>query len=226
LAEHQRPLRVGFQAELEQLRLQVEVMALLVRDNLERAHAVLEHGDAGTAEEAIDADDPIDAMLVSLTGRCYDLLGREAPVASDLRFVVSVLRMLEELERIGDLALRVVKLQPHQDLLASNPETFGILLDMSAEARRLYDLAVSTWSSQRLEDAQALVVDPRHKDALYARLMAHILDVSGPDAVPVAVTTLLAGRALERIADHTVIVGERLRFLLTGDPAYLASEVR
>jgi phosphate transport system protein len=226
LAEQQRPLRVGFQAELEQLRLQVEVMALLVRDNLDRAHSVLEHGDAGTAIEAIEADDPIDAMLVSLTGRCYDVLGREAPVASDLRFVVSVLRMLEELERIGDLALRVVKLQPHQDRLASNPETFGILLDMSAEARRLYDLAVSTWSSQRLEDAQALVVDPRHKDALYARLMAHILDVSGPDAVPVAVTTLLAGRALERIADHTVIVGERLRFLLTGDPAYLASEIR
>ena len=45
-------------------------------------------------------------MNVSLTERCYDLLGREAPVASDLRFVVSVLRVLGELERIGDLALR------------------------------------------------------------------------------------------------------------------------
>ena len=75
-------------------------------------------------------------------------------------------------------------------------------------------------------DGSVLEIAPGNKDALYAHLMAGILTVSGPYAVPVAVTTLLAGRALERIADHTVIVGERLRFLLTGDPAYLASEVR
>ncbi len=65
------------------------------------------------------ADDEIDAMNVSLTERCYDLLRREAPVASDLRFVVSVLRVLSELERIGDLALRVLKLAPDHQLLAA-----------------------------------------------------------------------------------------------------------
>ena len=201
-------------------------MALLVRDNLERADLVLRHGDARAAADATAGDDAIDAMLVSLTSRCYDVLGRESPVASDLRFVVSVLRMLEELERIGDLSLRVVNVAPDQPLLASSTETFEILLGMSAEARRLYELAVRAWSSQRLEHAQALVDSRSPKDELYARLMAGILHLDGGDAVPTAVATLLAGRALERIVDHTVIVGERLRFLLTGDPAYLASEVR
>ena len=63
-------------------------------------------------------------------------------------------------------------------------------------------------------------------DEDYRALLDQILALEGPAAVSVAVTSVLVGRALERIADHTVIVGERLQYLLTGDPAYLASEVR
>src|SRR5688500_10129786 len=102
-------LRQAFAAELEQLRLQVELMAIRVDQNLERMREVLRAGDRELAQRAIDADDDIDAMHVSLMERCYDLLRREAPVATDLRFVVSVLRILSELERIGDLSLRVDK---------------------------------------------------------------------------------------------------------------------
>ena len=112
-----------FQDELDQLRLQVELMGIKVDQNLERVRRVLTDGDPGAADTAIRCDDEIDAMNVSLTGRCYDLLARENPVASDLRFVVSVLRILSELERIGDLGLRVVKLNPHRHLWASSEVT-------------------------------------------------------------------------------------------------------
>src|SRR4051795_8665279 len=125
------PLRSGFTAELEQLRLQVELMGVRVDQNLERMRDVLERGDVAVVDVALLADDEIDAMNVSLTERCYDLLRREAPVASDLRFVVSVLRVLSELERIGDLALRVIKLAPDHALIASNPATYDILRAMA-----------------------------------------------------------------------------------------------
>src|SRR3954454_8504105 len=125
------PLRSGFTAELEQLRLQVELMAVRVDQNLERMRDVLERGDVSVVDLAFAADDEIDAMNVSLTERCYDLLRREAPVASDLRFVVSVLRVLSELQRIGDLALRVIKLAPDHALMASNAPTYDILLAMA-----------------------------------------------------------------------------------------------
>ena len=115
------PLRLAFSAELDQLRLQVEVMAVRVDQNLERMRSVLHDGDLHAAEQAVNADDDIDAMSVSLTSRCYDLLAREQPVASDLRLIVSVLRVLGEFERVGDLALRVVKLAPERDLIAANP---------------------------------------------------------------------------------------------------------
>src|SRR6476646_1129588 len=128
------PLRSGFTAELEQLRMQVELMAIRVDQNLERMRDVLERGDIEIVSVALLADDEIDAMNVSLTERCYDLLRREAPVASDLRFVVSVLRVLSELERIGYLALRVLKLVPDHQLFAVNPATFDILTTMADHA--------------------------------------------------------------------------------------------
>ena len=86
-------MRTSYTAELDQLRLQVEVMGLRVDQNLERMREVLASGSATLAEAAIAADDEIDAMNLSLTERCYDVLAREGPVASDLRLVVSVIRI-------------------------------------------------------------------------------------------------------------------------------------
>jgi phosphate transport system protein len=147
-------------------------------------------------------------------------------VASDLRFLVSALRMLEELERIGDLSLRVVKQAPEQPLLASRQPIFRTLEAMAALAEDLYRTALGAWSAQDLDAACTLAVRNRSMDGHYADLLRHILELEGPGATHLAVAAVLTGRALERIADHAVIVGERLRYLLTGDPAYLASEIR
>lgn len=219
-------LRSSFAAELEQLRLQVELMAVRVGQALQRMSVVLGTGDQVVAEVALAADDDVDAMLVSLTERCYDLIRREAPVASDLRFLVSVLRVLEELERIGDLSLRVVKQAPELHLVIRRPAMFSTLIDMAEVAQVLYRTAVEAWSSQDLELARTLAERNRVMDGHYAALLDHILGLDGPGAAQLAVVSVLVGRALERIADHTVIVGERLRYLLTGDPAHLAAEVR
>lgn len=218
--------RSAFAAELDQLRLQVEVMGVRVGEALARMRLVLRTGDLSEAQVALAADDRVDAMLVSLTERCYDLIRREAPVASDLRFLVSVLRVLEELERIADLSLRVVKQAPELPQVVAHPSMFRTLLDMAEVAEALYQIAVEAWSSQDLGLARTLAERNRVMDSHYAILLDDILALEGPGAVQVAVTVVLVGRALERIADHTVIVGERLRYLLTGDPAHLAAEVR
>jgi phosphate transport system protein len=218
--------RLTFTAELDQLRLQVEVMALRVGDALTRMQEVLASGDGDLAARALAADDEVDAMYVSLTERCYDLIRREQPVASDLRFVLSVLRLLEELERIADLSLRVVKQVPNQPLLASHPRIHSILQQMAAMAAALHGVAISAWTAEDLSLAQTLTDRNRAVDGCYTDLVERIHELTGPDAAQVAVSAVLVGRALERIADHGVIVGERLCYLLTGDPAYLASEVR
>lgn len=220
------PLRTAFTTELEQLRMQVELMAVRVDQNLERMRDVLERGDAGVVEVAFAADDEIDAMNVSLTERCYDLLRREAPVASDLRFIVSVLRVLSELERIGDLALRVIKLAPEHELIASNPPTYDILRAMADQVIDRYRDALRAWATLDLSLAAELATPARSMDVFYERLLAEIMRLDGPDAARVAITIFAAGRAVERIGDHATIIGGRLRYLLTGDPDHLAAEVR
>jgi len=218
-------MRSGFQGELDQLRLQVEVMGVRVGENLDRMERVV-LGDAHAATRAIAADDDIDAMLVSLTERCYDLLARESPVAGDLRFITSVLRVLEELERIGDLALRVVKQAVDHSVIAERPSVLDRLAAMAALARDLHRTALDAWSSQDPDVAATLVARSREMDDHYRVLVEELVALHDPGSARLAVVAVVMGRALGRIGDHTVIVGERLRYLLTGDPAFLASEVR
>jgi phosphate transport system protein len=220
------PMRLGFHEELEQLRLQVDLMGVRVDENLERARTVLRTGDERTVAAACRCDDDIDAMNVSLTERCYLLLTRESPVASELRFVVSVLRIVSELERVGDLALRIVNLASEVEALASHTVVWDILDAVADEAVELFRTALRAWSAQDLDLATTLATEPRHLDLHYERLVAELQRLEGPDAVRTAMDAFVAGRALERIADHSAIIGARLRYLLTGEPAHLRAEVR
>jgi phosphate transport system protein len=211
---------------LDQLKLQVEVMGVRVDENLERMREVLRTGDARLAALGVNADDDIDAMNVSLTERCYDLLRREAPVASDLRVVVSVVRMLTELERVGDLALRVMKLAPDHALLSSHDAIADILSVMADQSIESYRLALRAWSTEDLAIATQLAAGGNSMGIYRERLTAELLRLSEPDAVAVALVATTAGQAFDRIADHASIMGARLRYLITGDPDHLAAEVR
>ena len=220
------PVRLAYSAELDQLRLQVEVMAIRVDENLERMREALANGNTAIVAVALAADDEIDAMNVSLTERCYDLLRREAPMASDLRFIVSVLRILGELERIGDLALRVVKLSNDHHLLAGSATSFEILRTMTDQAIERYRQSLRAWASMDLVLANAIVTAVHDMDAFFERLLVELFHLQGPDATRIAVSSFYAGRALERINDHAAIIAARLRYLLTGDPGHLNAEVR
>ena len=219
-------VRVGFADELSHLRLQVEVMGVRVDENLERMRSFLATGDLAVAEASLIADDDIDAMNLSLTERCYDLLAREAPVASDLRFIVSVMRVLGELERIGDLSLRVAKVGSDWELVRSHAATYDILITMADTAVDLYRRALAAWSALDLELAEELARSGHALDLVNEQLTRELLRLDGPSAVPTALHSLVIGKALDRIADHASIIGSRLRYLITGDPAHLAAEIR
>jgi phosphate transport system protein len=219
------PLRQHYTAELEQLALQVEMMGVLVDQNLERMRQVLADGSEALALEAIATDDRIDAMNVSLMERCYELLRREAPVAFDLRLIVSVLRVTAELERIGDLALRVVKLYPDHELLRTVPRAFDVLQTMAEHSVERYRDALRAWSALDLSLADRVAAEPQSGLA-GAQLVEALLAYQGSDGVAVTLRTMVAGQALDRIADHAAVLGARVRYLITGDPDHLAAEVR
>lgn len=220
-------LRSAFYEELDQIRLQVELMGVRVDQNLERMREVLRSGDGRLAAIALNADDEIDAMHMSLLERCYGLLGREAPVASDLRFVVSVVRILSELERVGDLALRVVKLAPLMDSLQSTGEAWDVLLTLVDTAVEQYRTALRAWSAQDLDLAADLADHPTPLIAFHERLLTSVYDDRDrAETVRLMMGMFVISQAADRIADHAAIIGARLRYLLTGEPSHLAAEVR
>lgn len=218
-------MRQHYTSELEQLALQVELMGVLVDENLERMRRVLETGDTSVVDEALQCDDRIDEMNVSLMERSYELLRREAPVASDFRLIVSVLRVTAELERIGDLSLRISKLAPEHHLLTSSPPAFDILRSLADHAVDQYRDALRAWSTLDLALAEKVVSEPQLPLAS-RNLVQALLDYEGPDAVLVALRTMVSGQALDRITDHAAILGSRIRYLITGDPDHLSAEVR
>lgn len=215
-----------YRSELEQLRLQTEMMGVLVDQNLERMRTLLNGGDVGQVPVALAADDDIDAMNVSLTERCYEVLAREAPVASDLRLVVSVVRVISEFERVGDLSLRVVKLTPDLALLQSVDRCADILEAMADEAIERFRTALRAWATVDVGVAEQAASPSTWMELYYEQLLDSLMRLEGPQGVRAALRALVAGRALDRIADHAAIIGSRVRYLATGDPDHLAAEVR
>jgi phosphate transport system protein len=220
------PLRSLFREELDQLRLQIEVMGIRVDQNLERMRQVLRHGDVGLVDAALAADDEIDDMHISLLEQCYGLLNREAPMASDLRFIVSSVRILSELERIGDLALRGVKLAPRVTALQESGAAWDIVLTLVDVSVEQYRTALRAWAAQDLKLATELACNRPSFASYHERLIVELQRFPGPEWVPVAMDIYAAGHSADRIADHAAIIGARLRYLITGEPAHLAAEVR
>jgi phosphate transport system protein len=225
-AEPEHPLRLHFASELQELKLQTEMMGVLVDQNLERMREVLVTGEEATAAHAIAADDGIDAMNVSLIDQCYQVLARENPMASDLRLVVSVIRVTSTFERVGDLSLRVVKLAPEHHVLTANPKSFDILQVMSDLAVERFRDALRAWATDDLDLAGAVARGSEAMDLHMEKLTETLVTLGGPDAARIALRSLVAGHSLQRISDHSTILGRRIQYLVTGDQRYLAAELR
>ncbi|MEZ5409791.1 MAG: PhoU domain-containing protein [Acidimicrobiales bacterium] len=216
--------RTVFDEELEALRLQVEVLTERVAEAVGRARQVVVDGDGEAAHQLIASDDAIDEMSVSLTETCYTLLAREAPVASDLRLVVSIIRVLHTLERIGDLALRVAHAVDDQPLIAGHADIYQVLVRLADNVADRFAAVREGWASRSVEPLDRLdSFDPLAEFA--EPLVTRVMALTGPDAVRVALAATAMGRSLDRIGDQTQIMACRLRYLVTGDVAYLADEV-
>jgi phosphate transport system protein len=220
------PARKVYEDGLADLRLQVELMGAKVDRNLELMREALVSGDERLAAQALAADDDIDATHLSLTERCYELMVRQAPVAGDLRLLVSVVRVTSDIERIGDLALRLVKLTPDHRYLAAQPALFDTLVVMADRAVEAYRESLAAWAGADVARAARLLAAGSPTAHLAERLATGIIGLEGPNAGLAAMRCTTAGQALDRIADHSLVIAARVRYLVTGDPAHLSTEVR
>ena len=120
----------------------------------------------------------------------------------------------------------MVKLAPEHHVLAANDTSFDILHVMSDLAVERFRDALRAWGTEDLELASSVAAGSELMDLHMEKLTETLVTLGGPDAARIALRSLVAGHSLQRISDHASILGRRIQYLLTGDTAYLAAELR
>jgi len=197
------------------LRATVELGALVL-ENVRRTTEALLENRLDTARLVVDADDEIDEKYVALEHRVFETMARQAPVAGDLRFLVSMTRILYEIERSGDLAVNCAKGLLHREGYELSPHVHGLLARMSRQAADLFGVGIDALAD--LDASAGVRLDEQDDvvDDLVAELYAAIATQSGDMGFDLAVELSRVGRYMERIADHAVNIAEHVTFIVTG----------
>jgi phosphate transport system protein len=211
-------MREAYVEELDNITEALVQMTNLVGSAMNRATTALLDADLSIAESVITADETVDLVYHDVEDRAFELLIRQAPVAGDARVIVTSLRMVADLERMGDLALHVAKVARRRYPASAIPaEVRDIILEMGQTAQRIVTKAGSVIASRDLAKAAELERDDDAMDDLHRQLFANLLEKEWKHGLEAAIDITLCGRYYERFADHAVSVARRVTYLVTGE---------
>jgi len=211
-------MRDTYHDDLDAISTSLVEMAHLVGSAMSRATTALLDADLQLAEGVISADDAVDARYRDIEEKAFDLLARQQPVASDLRVLVTSLRMVADLERMGDNAVHVAKIARRRYPSSAVPPTLrATVLQMGHAAEEIVEKAGSVIAGRDIVLAAELEKDDDVMDELHRQLFTSILDDDWDEGIEAAIDITLAGRYYERFADHAVSVARRVVYLVTGE---------
>lgn len=210
--------RVHYQEELEGLEASALDGLELVSGALGRTLEAVEHQDVELAQLVIADDDRIDGRYLEVHQGLIALLARQSPVATDLRLISALLHVLKNVERMGDQCVNICKMIP---LTGNEPpadaEMVKRILTMGKQAKTLISQAKRSFEERSVEMARDLVRQDDVVDNLNRECFHLALEIGDDaDRREWAMTMLLAARAIERIGDNAVDVGEQVAFVVTG----------
>ena len=210
--------RAEYQEELEALEASALGGLELVSAALARTLEAVEHQDVELAQLVIADDDRIDGRYLEVHQALITLLATQAPVATDLRLISALLHVLKNVERMGDQCVNVCKLIP---LTGNEPpadrEMVRLILAMGAQTGALIAQSKRSFEERNVEMARDLVRRDDAVDDLNRECFGLALELGDdPDIREWAMTMLLAARAIERIGDNAVDIGEQVAFVVTG----------
>jgi phosphate transport system protein len=210
--------RRHFHDELSEVVSDVVRLGAMAAEAIEAGTATLLNADLAGVEGVVANDGALDELTHSIEERVYLLLARQQPMAIDLRTLVSDLRVIHELERIGDLMVKVAKATRRLYPSPLDPRIRGLVDRMRDQAGAQLRLAVEAYAQGDLGKAAALVdmddvLDDLQKDLFQAIFAIHPSDDA---AVRRAVQLALIGRFFERVGDHAANIADRVMYMVTG----------
>ena len=211
-------MREAFLSQLEQIIADLVAMTGRVQQAVRLSSEALLNADVDVADEVIAGDAVIDAHRERIEDKSFELLALQQPVAGDLRILIATVRMVADLERMGDLAVHVAKVArlraPHAAVPA---EVFPTIKRMGEVAGNMVGAAAGIIADRDVEAAIALEKDDEEMDELRRRSFQVILGDGWKHGVEPAIDAALLGRYYERIADHAVSLARRVVYLVTGE---------
>jgi phosphate transport system protein len=208
-------IRVGFHRELDEIDQKVVQLFALVSEGLSAATDAFLAGDREAAKRLMDTDKVIDQLYVDVEEIVYRQLATQSPMAKDLRFLLSVLRIVPELERSGDLAEHIAQRAARGVASALTPRIRGLVEQMGVVGTEMWRRAADAYADRDPEAASELNERDDELDELHVSITAEL--VSGQLTVPIALEMALVARFYERLGDHAVNIAERIRYIAAGD---------
>jgi phosphate transport system protein len=210
--------RIHYAEELEQLEQQALSGLDLVVETLDRTIEAAEHQDVELAELVVADDDRIDGRYLEVHQAILTLLATQAPVATDLRLISALLHVMKNMERMGDQCVNIAKVIPiagHDP--PADEEMVRDIVTMGKQARSLITQAKRAFADRDVDLARDLVRQDDVIDNLNREVFNLALQVGDTeDRREWAMTMMLVARALERVGDNAVDVGEQVAFVVTG----------
>jgi len=210
-------IRSVFQDELDGVSQSLVDLTEMVSLSIAKATEAVLKADLALAEEVIATDDQIDNFQHDLDARIIDIIARQQPVASDLRALVTALRMSADLERMGDMSHHVAKIARlrHPDGAVPS-ELLTMFQAMGSAAQKITNKTGLVIATRNTEMALEVERDDDEMAKLHRQLISALVDPNWKHGVEPAIDLTLLGRYYERYADHAVSVSRRVYFLVTG----------
>ena len=207
-----------FHQELDEVQAEVVRLAALVTELIPRATEVLLAGDLAGAQQVIEDDDHLDVLSLEIEERCYQFLALQQPMATDLRSIITALRLSSEIERSGDLMVNVAKATRRIYGADLDARLRGLIEKMGEEATRLFKACIDAYAERNAGLAAALDDMDDRLDELHADFIEAIFESHRGQAMDLqpAVQLALIGRYYERVGDHAVNIGDRVQYMVTG----------
>ena len=211
-------MREDYQLQLESINADLVAMTVLVGKAMSKATLSLLGDDLKIAEEVIAGDELINSLNSSIEERSLQMVALQAPVARDLRVLMSAIRMGSSLERMGDLANHIAKqARMRYPNSAVPPELSLTIQEMGNVCGQIVDKVSLVLQNRDAEKALEIEKDDDAMDILHRKIIATLLDPKWPHGVETAIDMTLLGRYYERYADHAVSIARRVYFLVTGE---------
>lgn len=207
-------LRSAFHRDLQTIDQQVRQLFGLVSEGLAGATEALLAGDREAARDLVARDKMLDTLYVDIEDIVQRQFALQAPMANDLRFLLSVLRIVPELERSGDLAEHIAQRAARGLTGELTPRVRGLIHQMGRVGVDLWQQTATAWGNREADAGDRLRELDDELDDLHVSFIAEVS--SGQFSVPVAIELALVGRFYERLGDHAVNIAARVHYLATG----------